>query len=356
MATKSWLTVPESIRVVFDRFPLQVNSAAQIPESLVSTWNETNQEKEGSRSQRKITLHVYNLDAQDKLATDPEALEIQGLLKLKSLDHHLQMKVVSVHSAPDTAGKLPYLIDTPAARKGSNKKGTSQNKRTLYSSVQSIRNNLLAPVQGLPAVHRALITSTLRDAWLVTVLLNDELRQVVFGEGPYRIQKVPNVIEQYLQDGWTLQVIEELRPRYPAIIDSVVGNNNITRLGGGLYQLLKSQWNSSRSSSNIVQFFRESKQGQEIIEEIQTRARECLNVFNTKLSQDNGGYLGIGHDDNETNEDVLESGLGPLDVLLFSYVYTMQMRQPQDAEFAAMLEDYPLVVEHAQRVYAELFA
>lgn len=351
MATsKSWLSVPESIRIIFDIFPLQLNPAASIPPSVVSPWNEQSTNPSANTANtvntRKIILHVYNIDAKDNLATDPEGLEIQGLLKLKGLNQHSQIKVVSVHSSPQqqsgpakATSKLPYLIDV-----GKNK------KRTVYSSVASVRTNLLAPVQGVPTIHRALVSSALRDAWLVTVLLNDELRQLVFGEGPFRIQKVPKVAEQFLQDSWTCQVVEELRPRYPAIIDSVVSRS---RIGGGLYHLVKSQW-SSDSSSPIVDFFRGTIQGQGIIEEILARARECLMVFETLL--ENSEYLGVGLDDGQANEDVATSGLGPLDILLFSYIYAIQNRHPNDTELGAIVNEYPLVVAHSQRVYRELFS
>lgn len=344
MATKSWLTVPESIRVVFDKFPLHVNPSAAVPKSVVSPWNEKLPATSESQTDRKIVLNVYNIDEQDNLPTDPESLEIQGLFKLKKLDKNLQLKVVSAHSAPQTTTskkmtpKLPYLIDV-----GKN------NKRTVYSSVSSVRSNLLAPVKGLPVMHTTLITSTLRDAWLVTVLLNDDLRQLVFGEGPYRIQKVPTVVEQFLQDGWTCAVVEELRPRYPAIIDSVVSTSKI---GGGAYHFIKNQW-STRSSSPIIEFFQGTKKGQGVVEEILERAQQCLEVVNALLERND--YLGLGQDSGETNEDVTASGLGPLDVLLFSYVYSIQNRPAKDTKLGAMVNEYPLVVAHSQRVFQELF-
>lgn len=340
MATKSWFTVPEGIRIVFDKFPLHVNPPAALPASVVSSCNE--QDPPTTAGSRRLILHVYNIDPTDKLATDPESLEIQALLKLKKLDQNVYVKVVSSHSAPQTPGptraasKLPYLIDV-----------AKNNKRSIYSSVSSVRNNLLLPLQGLPVMHRALITSALRDAWLVTVLLNDDLRQLVFGEGPYRIQIVPAIVEQFLQHSWTSQVVEELRPRYPAIIDSFVSNS---RIGGGLYHLVKNQW--SKSSSPIVEFLRGTKQGQAITEEIYARAEECLTVFNAMLLE--GDYLGIGNED-ETNEDVTESGLGPLDILLYSYVYAIENRKPSDTELATMLAKFPLIVEHSRRVHAELY-
>lgn len=330
--------------MIFDKFPLYFNPPAVVPKSVVSPWNEKLPGPSGPQTDRKIVLNVYNIDEKDNLPTDPESLEIQGLLKLKNLDKNLRVKVVSAHSAPQpTAGKkttpkLPYLIDI-----------SKNNKRTVYSSVSSVRSNLLAPVNGLPVMHRTLITSTLRDAWLVTVLLNNDLRQLVFGEGPFRIQKVPTVVEQFLQDGWTCAVVEELRPRYPAIIDSIVSTSKI---GGGAYHFIKRQW-STQSNSPIIEFFQGTKKGQGVVEEILERTRQCLEVFNSLLER--GDYLGLGQNNGEINEDVTASGLGPLDVLLFSYVYSIQTRPPNETTLGAMVNEYPLVVAHAKRVFQELF-
>lgn len=339
MVAKSWLTVPDSIKVVFDKFPLQVNPPAALPKSVVSELNQdVAPPKPGTRS---LTLYVYNLNPSDGLPTDPESLEILALLRLKNLHNNVQIKVVSPHSAPlangATHSKLPYLIDV-----------SKNGKKTIYSSVSSVRSNLLLQSKGLPVMYQSLITFTLRDAWLVTVLLDSELRQLVFGEGPHRIQAVPPIVEQFLQDLWTSRVIEELRPRYPAIVDSFV---NSSAIGGGLYHLIKNQW--KEQSSPIVSFFNDTKQGQAILEEIYARAEKSFSVFEALLTTKD--YLGTGDESPETQEDVSDNGHGPLDILLSSYVYNIQNCQSSQTQLSSILSEFPRVLEHSQRVHSQVF-
>lgn len=353
---KSWVQVPESIKYVFDKFPLYTNPPAPVPQSVRADLNTAAALDPADKAARKLNLHVYNVDATDGLATDPGSIEIQGLLCLKNLADQARTTVVSSHSAPTDVQRLPYLVD---------KRGT---KSVIYKSPQSIRANLLLPPVGATPVYTNLVSTSLKDWWTITVIMDSHLREVVFGEGQYRSPIVPGVVENFLKDEWTQMIIEELRPRYPAVIDALVANNSIVKTSSKIYSLIRSQiyvastdnGADANDSSNIVMFFRTTEQGQNILAEIRARAREALEVFTTLIKNSDTGFLGVGLGNGETikHEDVTDAGLGSLDILLFSYVYRMSkgVSTIVNSEFTTLLADFPEVLGHSERVYSSLFS
>ncbi|KAF5097542.1 hypothetical protein D0Z00_002374 [Geotrichum galactomycetum] len=352
---KSWVQVPESIKYVFDKFPLYTNPPAPVPQSVTSDCN-TAAFDPAVRAARKLNLHVYNVDATDGLATDPSSIEIQGLLRLKNLADQARTTVVSSHSAPTNVQRLPYLVD---------KRGS---KSVIYKSPQSIRTNLLLPPVGATPVYTNLVATSLQDWWTITVIMDSHLREVVFGEGQYRSPIVPGVVENFLKDEWTQEIIEELRPRYPAVIDALVTNNSVIKATSKIYGLVRSQIfvastdnnADANNSSNIVMFFKTTKQGQNILAEIRARAREALEVFSTLIKNSDTGFLGVGLGNSETlkHEDVTHTGLGSLDILVFSYVYRMSkgVSAIVNSEFTTLLAEFPEVLDHSERVYSNLFS
>lgn len=349
---KSWIQVPDSIKYVFDKFPLYTNPPAPLPQSITSDINNESLDP-AIREMRKLNLFVYNIDAKDGLASDPNSLEIHALLRLKNLADRALTYVVSSHSAPTGVRRLPYLVD---------KRGT---KKVIYKSPQSIRSNILLPPVGSTPLYSNLITTSLQDWWIITVIMDLRLREVVFGEGKNRTPIVPGIVENYLKNEWTQEIIEELRPRYPAVVEAVVTNNSIVNVCSKVYGLISSQifvdsTDNSADASSIVTFFKTTEQGQNILAEIRARARETLEVFSTLIQKSEKGFLGVGLGNGETikHEDVNDIGLGSLDVLLFSYIYLMNkgICDITSTEFTTLLAEFPNILDHSERVYSSLFS
>lgn len=339
----SWFTVPEPIRIIFDRFPLKTLPPAPLPvEKLAST----------GQDDRQITLYVFNTadqtsddDKARSMPTDPASIEILGLLSLKELAEP-RVLAVSPHSAPIT-GRMPYLVDIKRDQDSGKK------QRAVYSTPAAVYRNLLDTLpSGKPALYQSLIATSLHDAWIFTLLdtkTPGATREKVFGEGSYRVsqkqkQTLVDPVERHLQDMWTLTVAEQLRPRYPSAVTSLKSTTHAVT--------------SLLSQRPTYAAFFESPEGVSVGEEIYARAKECLQVFSLLLDEAPHGFLGIGGDAEEASEDVVSDGenrgLGPLDIQLFAYVYAIREYLRDTPLHKAVLELGNLET-HAERVWRAVY-
>lgn len=336
-AKSSWFTVPRPIKLVFDKFPLQTYPASDQPDSSLYT-----ESKQVGKNGKKLKLYVYNLIETEEgsdIPSDPESLEIWGLLKLKNLGGKLQLIKSSVHSSPNN--QIPYLIEQVE----NNERG-KPNKR-IYGNTKIIYKQLISSKTGQSTVYRNMIKTMLEDAWLMTLTFETEstrLQHKIYGQGCYRftnIQAMPNetknvakefpgFVENYLNGILYKDLISKLRVRYPAI-ESYTFN-----LG----------WNTSSVDK--------------IKDEIIRRTIECFQVFEALLDESDTGYLGNGikgdyknNDDDKDESDVLENGLGPLDVSLFGYIYSI-MKFAKDSELGRQLDKFESLKRHSEKVYQEL--
>lgn len=385
--SKGWFTVPDPVRVIFDNFPLQTYPAAPIPPSITFACNDATLESKKiaeKKYERSVTLYSYNLlnaktsnNTEFLFPTDPASIQILGFLRLKniklsSIDGEsgpIRLLAVSPHSAPRKGG-LPYLIDI-----SSNPENITQRTRAVYSTLSAVYRNLLAPVpQGEPALYQSMISNVLHDAW-VLMLIDPEtelsVRQKILGEGPYRVPKashdidvetekanyypLPQFVENYLVECFTLELIEQLKPRYPAVTEllnsySWRGLNFIPFGFAKFYQ------------KNLISFFA-SEKGQSICEEIYSRTVECLKLFEKLIMESESKFLGIG-DPSNVNEDVrefkedkpnIDGGLGPLDISLFAYVHSI-LQYAENTRLQKMISmEFPELVKHSEKVYGILF-
>lgn len=329
MISKSLLTVPEFVKYIFDYFPLLKLPATPLPNTLRSEWNEITDNKTGPGQERKLVLYVYNIDYEDQLPTDPESLEIMGILRLKNLDNLLKIKIGSPHSAPLAGNKLPYLVD-------------ESKSRTIYCNTNSIKNNLLSEPTSDALLYQTLISTAISDWWIINVILDEKNRNFSFGEGEYRVPLVPFLVEQYLKDEWTSVVVSPLEMRYNITTDS---NHSILRISERILESLKSLTSTQCSekfvTSKTTNFFMNTKEGQNISTEIERRGNEALQVFIDLLASSKNGFLNL--DGADTNEE----GLGALDIQLFSYLY----RFPHQS----ILKENPILNDYVSRVFSIVY-
>lgn len=423
--SKTWYTIPEPIQVFFEKFPLKTNLAAPITPSITFANNEktlkSDEFKNGS-TERTATLYVHNLvDAKSTkgtqflLPTDPASIEILGYLRLKNLGlssidekpESIRMLAVSPHSAPRSGG-LPYLVDVNPCLKKSDTKKT----RSVYSTPSAIYHNLLAPVpSGEPALYRSMISTVLHDAWVLTLIDPEtplHIRQTILGEGPFRVPNtaqdldeanevkytpLPKFVENYLADSYTLELSEQLRPRYPAVVELLKDRSwsgiQLVPFGpSDIYKKIReiqarnngedlaSNADSENNQRNTIftKFFN-SEKGKSVCDNIYSRVVECLQVFVALIEESKSehgefhgdssgnGFLGIGGR-SSVNEDVRElkegssssdGGLGPLDVMLFAYIYSI-ITYTKGTKLEMMIsKDFPELVKHSERVYEILF-
>ncbi|VVT44708.1 uncharacterized protein SAPINGB_P000506 [Magnusiomyces paraingens] len=361
--TRPWFKVPEPVRVIFDQFPL-----ATYPDKELYTYNE--QQQQDNSNDRKTTLYVYNIDEPSGLPTDPASIELLGLLRLKGAKS-AQVSKVSVHSAPTNGPKqLPYLVDVKFTQ--DEKTGRTKRQRAVYSTPAAVRRNLLTSsgkgssstgiTSGQAALYASLLSTAVHDAWIFTLLDNAEtpatVREHVYGEGAERIGgTLPGFIERHLQEAWTLELAEALRPRYPAVVDTLKGGSKWK--GGFVSKLFV-------GPPTTVFFSPSNVQGTAVREEVYARAIDALQVFSSLLDEAPDGFLGTGgsqDDDDEeeeeessnknSSEDVLSEGefkgLGPLDILLFSYVYAIQ-NYATGTPLARAVDKLSNLATHALRV------
>lgn len=425
---KSWLTVPEPIRILFDKFPLETYPAAPITPSITFPCNQqalssSTDPKDGSdQSKRTVTLYVHKLTTAESshgteflFPTDPTSIEILGYLRLKNLglksidgpSAPIRMLAVSPHSAPQ--GNLPYLIDiTPGSSSNKNKK-----TRAVYSTPAAVYRNLLAPISsGEPALYRSMISTVLRDAWIFMLIDPEtplQVRQRIFGEGPFRVPNIdtekddeklhtplPQFVESYLVDSYTLELAEQLRPRYPAVVESLKqrewlsgfyfipsGINNVYKKVRDIQtqhvkkekeEKVKEEQSLEQQRDNLFTAFFSSPKGQAVRSDVYSRAAECLQVFVSLIEEssaehgeihgDGTGnrFIGIGGH-STVNEDVREytennsrdGGLGPLDVMLFAYVYSITQYAKDTQLCKIITQKFPELVKHCEKVYSILF-
>lgn len=420
--SSSWFTIPEPVRAIFDKFPLQTYPAAPITPSITFPCNEAALAGRGSPDKtpkRTMTLYVHNLaDTQSSkgspflLPTDPTSVEILGYLRLKEIKFEpidgepgpIRMLAVSPHSAPHS-GNLPYLIDISQDSQNPTKK-----TRAVYSTPGAVYRNLLEPVPaGEPALYRSMVSTVLHDAW-VFMLIDPEtpvaVRQKILGEGPYRVPPsdkqvsgdngskseytpLPEFVENYLADSYTLALAEELRPRYPAVVEFLKERSwksvNLLPFGPtDLYKKVRQVQRrnngeavdtSSGQRDTIFSKFLNSGKGGSVRDDIYLRTTECLQVFVSLIEEsgsehgeihgdgDGNGFIGIGGR-SEVNGDVREfkenemnvdGGLGPLDVMLFAYIYSIVNYAKGTRLQQLVSEQFPELVKHSENVYDILF-
>lgn len=183
-----WLKVPDTIRKVFQVFPLYEHPPSPVPPS-----NHSN-----------LEIYVYDCN---QTCNDPECLQIQTLLRFHPELRSVKLCSGSMHMAKD--GHLPLMIDKTGKKPVVYQQGPEIIARLYEKCTKQLNSDV--------KLQQSMICNSLGDAWILTILLTDRHTRtaVYLSESDFQLPQL--VIARFLDTELTRHLIERLEPRYPII-------------------------------------------------------------------------------------------------------------------------------------------